>query len=147
MIRNSKSRGIGWEFVHVCVNDHSPSRFGRILASERKEDAVAFLKAAVAWYQGGADHDVMDLATDHAPLPEPAPLSASTHPPETPHPKTNGKAERFIQLPLREWACGRAYRTSEQRKAKLPYRLHHYNCHRPHTGINENHLSADQGLT
>ncbi len=50
-------------------------------------------------------------------------------------PKTNGKAERFIQSSLREWAYARAYQTSEQRKQELPYWLHHYNWHRPHAGI------------
>ncbi|CAM3582039.1 hypothetical protein THPR109532_17205 [Thalassospira profundimaris] len=50
-------------------------------------------------------------------------------------PKTNGKAERFIQSSLREWAYARAYQNSEQRAEELPYWLHHYNGHRPHTAI------------
>ena len=50
-------------------------------------------------------------------------------------PRTNGKAERFVQSSLREWAYAQAYQTSEQRKEELPYWLHHYNWHRPHAGI------------
>lgn len=51
--RTVKSRGIGWAFVDVCVDDHSRLGFSQVLATERKEDAVAFLRAAVAWYQTG----------------------------------------------------------------------------------------------
>ena len=51
-------------------------------------------------------------------------------------PKTNGKAERFIQTALREWAYAQAYDTSEQRKGELPFWMHRYNWHRPHGGIN-----------
>jgi len=47
----SNSRGIGWEFVHVCIDDHTRLGFSQVLASERKEDAVAYLTAAVGWYQ------------------------------------------------------------------------------------------------
>jgi len=50
--RQGKSRGVGWEFLHVCIDDHSRLGFARVLASERKEDAEAFLKAAIAWYRG-----------------------------------------------------------------------------------------------
>ncbi|MGH6727759.1 MAG: integrase core domain-containing protein, partial [Pseudolabrys sp.] len=52
-------------------------------------------------------------------------------------PRTNGKAERFIQISLREWAYAQAYRNSEQRKAELPVWLHRYNWHRPHAGIDD----------
>ena len=50
-------------------------------------------------------------------------------------PQTNGKAERFIQSSLREWAYARAYENSIQRAEELPFWLHHYNWHRPHAGI------------
>ena len=46
-----KSRGSGWQFVHVCIDDHSRLGFSQVLASQRREDAVAFLRAAVVWYQ------------------------------------------------------------------------------------------------
>ena len=50
-------------------------------------------------------------------------------------PQTNGKAERFIQTALREWAYARAYRRSSERTAYLPRWLHHYNWHRPHSSL------------
>ena len=61
-------------------------------------------------------------------------------------PKTNGKAERFIQSALREWAYAKAYPTSEDRKAELPFWLHHYNWHRPHAGINKQTPISRSGL-
>ncbi|MDB5429575.1 MAG: family transposase, partial [Caulobacter sp.] len=60
---------------------------------------------------------------------------------------TNGKAERFIQTALREWAYAHAYTTSDQRAAELPYWLHRYNWHRPHGGINSATPISRLGLT
>ena len=139
--QQGKSRGIGWEFVHVCVDDHSRLGFSQVLASERKEDAVAFLKAAIAWYQGLGIR-VERVMTDNGSCYRSRAFARTCaalglkHIRTKPYtPKTNGKAERFIQSSLREWAYGRAYQTSEQRKADLPHWLHHYNWHRPHAGI------------
>ena len=58
-------------------------------------------------------------------------------------PRTNGKAERFVQTSLREWAYARAYNTSDERAAELPQWLHRYNWHRPHGGSELNLQSAD----
>ena len=139
--QQGQSRGIGWEFVHVCVDDHSRLGFSQVLASERKEDAVAFLKAAIAWYQGLGIR-VERVMTDNGSCYRSRAFARTCaalglkHIRTKPYtPKTNGKAERFIQSSLREWAYGRAYQTSEQRKADLPHWLHHYNWHRPHAGI------------
>ena len=62
-------------------------------------------------------------------------------------PKTNGKAERFIQTALREWAYARAYQTSDQRAAELPIWTHHYNWHRPHGGLKSNPPISRLGLS
>ena len=62
-------------------------------------------------------------------------------------PKTNGKAERFIQTCLREWAYARAYHTSDQRAAELPFWMHRYNWHRPHGGIEGKIPISRLGLT
>jgi len=62
-------------------------------------------------------------------------------------PKTNGKAERFVQTSLREWASARAYETSEQRAAQLPSWLHRYNWHRPHGSIGAKPPISRLGLT
>lgn len=150
--QQGKSRGAGWEFVHVCVDDHSRLSFSQVLASERKEDAVAFLKAAVAWYRklgirvervmtdNGSCYRSRTFARTCAALG----LKHIRTKPYTP--RTNGKAERFIQSSLREWAYGRAYHTSEHRKAELPHWLHHYNWHRPHAGIKRKPPISRSGL-
>lgn len=150
--RQGETRGIGWEFVHVCVDDHSRLGFSQVLASERKEDAVAFLRAAVAWYRklgirvervmtdNGSCYRSKAFAKTCAALG----LKHIRTKPYTP--KTNGKAERFIQSSLREWAYGRAYQTSQQRKAELPKWLHHYNWHRPHAGIKRKPPISRSGL-
>jgi transposase InsO family protein len=62
-------------------------------------------------------------------------------------PKTNGKAERFIQTSLREWAYAKAYQHSRQRTDDLPIWLHRYNWHRPHTGIGDKTPVSRLGLT
>ncbi len=150
--RQGESRGIGWEFVHVCVDDHSRLAFSQILASERKEDAVAFLHAAVAWYRKLGIR-VERVMTDNGSCYRSKAFARACaalglrHLRTRPYtPKTNGKAERFIQSSLREWAYGRAYHTSEQRKAELPNWLHHYNWHRPHAGIKRKPPISRSGL-
>ena len=148
----SNARGIGWEFVHVCVDDHSRLGFSQVLASERKEDAIAFLRAAVAWY-GKLGIRVERVMTDNGScyrsrtFNKTCRLLGLRHIYTKPYtPKTNGKAERFIQSSLREWAYGRAYQTSEQRKAELPHWLYHYNWHRPHAGIKRKPPISRSGL-
>ena len=150
--QQGKSRGIGWEFVHVCVDDHSRLGFSQVLDSERKEDAVAFLRAAVAWYRKLGIR-VQRVMTDNGSCYRSKAFNKACkalglrHVYTRPYtPKTNGKAERFIQSSLREWAYGRAYQTSEQRKAELPYWLHHYNWHRPHAGIKRKPPISRSGL-
>jgi|TARA_B100000315_G_scaffold78647_1_gene72024 transposase InsO family protein len=138
----SSARGIGWEFVHVAIDDHSRIAFSQVLVSERKECAIAFLKAAVAWYKR-LGITIERLMTDCGSCYRSKAFNklcqalAIRHIYTKPYtPKTNGKAERFIQSSLREWAYAQAYQTSEQRKQELPHWLHHYNWHRPHAGIN-----------
>jgi transposase InsO family protein len=137
----SSARGIGWEFVHVSVDDHSRLAFSQVLKSERKECAMAFLKAAVAWYKG-LGIKIERVMTDNGSCYRSKAFNnlckamGIRHIYTKPYtPKTNGKAERFIQSSLREWAYAQAYDTSQRRKAELPYWLHHYNWHRPHAGI------------
>jgi len=137
----SNSRGVGWEFVHVCIDDHS--RLGRadIMPDEKKQSAIAALKAAIAWY-ASLGITVERVMTDNGSCYRSKAFNKACtalglrHIFTKPYtPKTNGKAERFIQSSLREWAYARAYENSEQRARELPYWLHHYNWHRPHAGI------------
>lgn len=137
----SKSRGIGWEFVHVCVDDASRLAFTQVHPDEKAVSAVAHLRAAVAWYaQVGVT--VARVMTDNGGCYRSRAFRAACaelglrHIRTKPYtPKTNGKAERFIQTALREWAYARAYETSDQRAADLPVWTHLYNWHRPHAAL------------
>ena len=137
----SNSRGIGWEFVHVAIDDASRIAFSQIMPNEKKESAVAFLKAALAYYQSlgvtvdrvMTDNGSCYRAFDFRDACRDLGLKHIRTKPYTP--KTNGKAERFIQTALREWAYAQAYPTSQRRAEELPFWLHRYNWHRPHGGI------------
>jgi transposase InsO family protein len=137
----SNSRGIGWEFVHVCIDDASRIAFSQIMPDEKKESAVAFLKAALAYYQSlgvgvarvMTDNGSCYRAFDFRDACRDLGLKHIRTKPYTP--KTNGKAERFIQTALREWAYAQTYPTSQRRAEELPFWLHRYNWHRPHGGI------------
>jgi len=148
----SNSRGIGWEFVHVCIDDHSRIAFADIRPDEKKESAVAALKAAIAWY-ASLRITVDRVMTDNGSCYRSRAFNKACgalglrHIYTKPYtPKTNGKAERFIQSSLREWAYARAYETSGQRASELPHWLHHYNWHRPHAGIKGNTPISRSGL-
>jgi transposase InsO family protein len=139
--RHGRSRRAGWDFVHVCIDDASRIAFSQILPDEKKESAVAFLEAAVAYY-AGLGVTVTRVMTDNGSCYRSRAFKAACkalglrHIRTRPYtPKTNGKAERFIQTSLREWAYAQAYPTSEHRKAELPRWLHQYNWHRPHGSL------------
>jgi transposase InsO family protein len=148
-----RASGSGWEFVHVCIDDASRIAFSQILPDEKKESAIAFLKAALAYYKslGGTVTAVMsdngacykafafrDFCRDLG-------LKHIRTKPYTP--KTNGKAERFVQTSLREWAYAQPYPTSDHRAAELPPWQHRYNWHRPHGGIKLKTPISRLGLT
>ncbi|HUJ82153.1 MAG TPA: IS481 family transposase, partial [Candidatus Acidoferrales bacterium] len=137
----SNSRGVGWEFVHVVIDDASRIAFAEILPSEKKECAVAFLKAAVAYYKK-LGVTVERVMTDNGSCYRSKAFGKTCKALGLRHiftkpytPKTNGKAERFIQTSLREWAYATAYESSKQRRDHLPIWLHRYNWHRPHTSL------------
>jgi transposase InsO family protein len=149
----SNSRGIGWEFVHVAIDDASRIAFSQIMPDEKKESAVAFLKAALAYYQSlgvtvarvMTDNGSCYRAFDFRDACRDRGLKHIRTKPYTP--KTNGKAERFIQTALREWAYAQAYPTSKRRAQELPFWLHRYNWHRPHGGIKSQTPISRLGLT
>ena len=137
----SNSRGIGWEFVHVCIDDASRVAFTRILSDEKRHSAVAFLKAAIAYY-ASLGVTVERVMTDNGSCYRSNAFARTCkqltlkHVRTKPYtPKTNGKAERFIQTALREWAYAQAYPSSDRPAAEMPTWLHRYNWHRPHAGI------------
>ena len=137
----NRHRGIGWEYVHVCIDDASRVAFVEVMADQRKESAIAFLKAAVAHYAKFGIRIERVMTDNGSCYRSKAFRSACKRlhlrqiftKPYTP--KTNGKAERFIQTTLREWAYARAYQNSDQRTAELFIWLHRYNWHRPHGSL------------
>jgi len=137
----SNSRGIGWEYVHVCIDDASRLSFTQIHPDEKAVSAIAHLRAAVDWY-ASMGVIVARVMTDNGSCYKSYAFKAACselgirHIRTKPYtPKTNGKAERFIQTVLREWAYARAYQTSDQRAADLPVWTHLYNWHRPHSAL------------
>ena len=139
--RQGKSRRAGWEFVHVCIDDASRVAFSQILPDEKKGSAVAFLHAAVAYYRS-LGVTVARVMTDNGSCYRSKAFRNACRELSLRHirtkpytPKTNGKAERFIQTALREWAYAQAYPTSNRRAEELPIWLHRYNWHRPHGSL------------
>ena len=139
--RTKRARGHGWEMLFVAVDDHARIAFTQMHPDECGASAVAFLRAAVAYY-ASLGITVRRVLTDngspfkaHAWRDECAALGVTHKRTRAYRPQTNGKAERFIQSALREWAYGIAYNRSDERTAMLAKWQHHYNWHRPHAGI------------
>jgi transposase InsO family protein len=138
---SKRTRRVGWDFLFVAVDDHSRIAFTAMYPDERKASATAFLRSAVAYY-ASLGVTIERLLTDngvafrsYAFADACLELGIAQKFTRAYRPQTNGKAERFIQSALREWAYGRAYANSEQRKSVLPVWNHFYNWHRPHHGI------------
>ena len=151
--RSTRMRGIGWEYVHVCVDDASRIAVSEIKPDERKKSAVAFLKASVAYY-ARLGIKVERVMTDNGSCYRSDAFARACKRLKLRHirtkpytPKTNGKAERFIQTSLREWAYACAYQDSEGRAAQLPIWLHRYNWHRPHGSLKDRPPISVLGLT
>jgi transposase InsO family protein len=139
--RSTRQRGIGWEFIHVCVDDHSRVAYVEILPDERQESVTAFFRRAVRRFRQRGVR-TQRVLTDNGSGYRSKLFAAACAELGIRHlftraytPRTNGKAERFIQTMLREWAYARPYRTSNQRSRRLPVWLEHYNRRRPHTAL------------
>lgn len=139
--RRDSVDGAGWEFAHVAIDDHSRAGFVQMYPDERKLSAVEFLKASVAHYRA-LGVPIKRLLTDNGSAYR-SRLFARTcqalnirHSFTKPYrPQTNGKAERFIQTCLREWAYGRVWQNSQERAQWLPAFLAYYNARRPHSAL------------
>ena len=143
----------GWEFVHVCIDDASRVAFTQIKPDEKRESAISFLRAAVAYY-ASLGITVQRVMTDNGScykafaFRDACKQLGLNHIRTKPYtPKTNGKAERFIQTALREWAYAQAYENSDQRADVMPIWLHRYNWHRPHGSLNAQTPISRLGLT
>ena len=136
-----RTGGRGWEFVHVCVDDHSRVAYLEVLEDERQESAVEFLRRTVAWYRARGV-TVRRVLTDNGSCYRSRACRATCaelgikHCRTRPYsPQTNGKAERFIQSMLRECAYGRTYTTSGHRRLGLKAWVRRYNLERPHASL------------
>ena len=139
--RRTRRRGIGWEMLFVAIDDHARVAFTQMHPDERSLSAVAFLRSAAAYY-ASLGITVRRVLTDNGSAfcsrswrSTCAELGITHQRTRAYRPQTNGKAERFIQSALREWAYAFPYHHSDERIAMLPKWQHHYNWHRPHSGI------------
>jgi transposase InsO family protein len=147
-----ETRGAGWEFLYVAVDDHSRIAFTSMMPDEKAASSASFLSQAVAWFArfGIRARRVM---TDNGPCFYADRFRDTCSALHLRHvrtriytPRTNGKAERFIQTAIREWAYARLYQNSTERTAALPLWTHQYNWHRPHTALNQSPPISRSGL-
>jgi len=138
-----ETRGAGWEFLYVAVDDHSRLAYVAMMPNEKALSAAAFLRQAVAWF---ARHRIRirrvmtdngpcfcsDLFRDTCARFQMRHLRTRIYTPQT-----NGKAERFIQTAIREWAYAHLYQNSQERNQQLLAWIHDYNWHRPHASLNQ----------
>ncbi|MDX1502810.1 MAG: IS481 family transposase [Thermoanaerobaculia bacterium] len=139
--RQHCNRGIGWEYVHVAIDDASRLAYAEMLPDERQESAIAFLERAVAFYAGHGVR-IQRLLTDNGSCYRAHAFTRLCRQLDIRHsftrpyrPRTNGKAERLIQTLLREWAYRFAYHSSIERRRCLTRYLHFYNWHRQHQSL------------
>jgi transposase InsO family protein len=139
--RRQGSEGAGWEFVHVAVDDASRLAYVEVLPDEKRQSVTGFLVRALRWFKRHGVR-VERVMTDNGSgyvsrlFRKVCRLLHLRHIRTRPYtPRTNGKAERFIQTLLREWAYALPYRSSDSRAADLPRWLRHYNQERPHASL------------
>jgi transposase InsO family protein len=138
-----ETRGAGWEFLYVAVDDHSRMAYTALYPDEKAASSASFLREATAWFQrfGVRTRRVL---TDNGPCFYANAFAAACKDLQIVHkrtriytPRTNGKAERFIQTTIREWAYARRYENSAERLAYLQPWTHQYNWHRPHASLGQ----------
>jgi transposase InsO family protein len=140
--RRRASPGVGWEYVHVAVDDHSRVAFVEVLGDQLGPTCAAFLRRAVAWFSARGIRVRRVLSDNGSGYVSRAFRTACDtlhvrHRRTRPYtPRTNGKAERFIQTLLREWAYAVPYGTSVERCRALRPFLAYYNRRRPHASLN-----------
>ena len=147
-----ETRGAGWEFLYVAIDDHSRMAYVAMMPDEKAISAAEFLRRAVAWF---ARHGitVRRVMTDNGPcfcsnrFRDVCQRFGMRHIRTRFYtPQTNGKAERFIQTAIREWAYARLYQHSQERNQQLFGWIHDYNWHRPHASLNQMPPISRSGL-
>ena len=149
----SKTRGIGWEVLHLAIDDHSRLAYSEILPDEKRGTCRRFLLRALRFFRrygvvvervmtdNGSAFKSRGYARDLRRL-------GIAHKRTRPYtPRTNGKAERFVQTSLREWAYAKASETSDQRRDELGAFLFRYNWQRPHSSLNAKPPISRLGLS
>jgi transposase InsO family protein len=147
-----ETRGAGWEFLYVAVDDHSRMAYVAMMPDEKAVSASSFLRQAHAYF---ARHNIhlRGVMTDNGPCFISDLFREANRSLELKHirtriytPRTNGKAERFIQTAIREWAYARLYQNSEERNKALEPWIHQYNWHRPHASLDQKPPISRSGL-
>lgn len=140
--RTRRARGVGWEFLHVAIDDCTRLTHAELLPDERQETATAFLQRAAMWFARQGVPRVERVMTDNGSAYRSHVFSralarlGARHLFTRPYtPRTNGKVERVIQTLLREWAYAVPYGSSLRRSLALPPYLAYYNTERPHTAL------------
>jgi transposase InsO family protein len=149
----SNTRGVGWEYLHLAIDDHSRVAYSEILPDEKRRSCLRFLLNALRFFRNHGVK-VYRVMTDNGSsfrsrrYAKALRLLKIKHLRTRPYtPKTNGKAERFVQTSLREWAYARGYASSEERAKELPIWLARYNCVRPHGSVGSMPPISRLGLT
>lgn len=139
--RPHRNRRVGWQHLHVAIDDHSRLAYAELLPGQDADSCVRFLERATAWYR---EHGVITerVLTDNAKayhsrawIDATQRLAIERRYTRIYRPRTNGKAERLIQTLLREWAYARSYPSSDKRARALPGYLRWYNRRRPHSAL------------
>ena len=147
-----ETRHAGWEFLYVAIDDHSRMAYVAMMPDEKAVSAAAFLAQAVAYF---SRHGIVvrRVMTDNGPcfcsdrFRDTCRSFAMRHIRTRIYtPQTNGKAERFIQTAIREWAYARLYQNSKERNQHLRGWIHDYNWHRPHASLNQSPPISRSGL-
>ncbi|WP_311945600.1 IS481 family transposase [Halomonas piscis] len=151
--RQQTTRGAGWEYVHIAIDDHSRVAFGTRYPDETGWSACYALLEAIRYYRDLGTRFTRVLTDNGACYRSRAfhrlcRRMGLKHKRTRPYtPRTNGKAERFIQTALREWAYAQSYESSEERGKHLSSWLHQYNWHRPHASLNYHPPVSRLGLS
>jgi transposase InsO family protein len=150
--RTRETRGAGYEYLHIAIDDHSRISFAAILPDQTHQSAIRFFHMTRA-HCSRFGFAIRRVLTDngscyrHWLFRQTLRRQNIKHRFTRPYtPRTNGKAERFIQTALREWAYARTYQNSSERHRQLDPWLHDYNFHRPHASLNHNTPASRSGL-
>jgi len=145
-------RGAGYQYLHIAIDDHSRISYAAILPDQSHQSAIRFFLMARA-HLARFGIAIRRVLTDNGSCYKHWIFRKTLHEQHIKHrftrpytPRTNGKAERFIQTALREWAYARSYQNSLEREQQLDLWMHDYNFHRPHASLNLNTPASRAGL-